>query len=174
MKRLLVLFLAAACVAVPYAAARAQSAAPPAATPSPAPAPVIKAKPRARATPAPPKDTPKRDGISGVWEIQIQRPSGTTYTHFKIAQTDNVLTGEYLDATGKKFPLAGSIDGKTVRVVVSLPDGSTLVFSGEQDGFTDMIGVLDSGKNSVPFSAAYRPKYKWLDNLSPNPGMGTP
>ncbi len=40
-----------------------------------------------------------------------------------------MLTGEYLDADGKKFPLFGSIDAKNVRVVVSLPTGATLVFT---------------------------------------------
>jgi hypothetical protein len=161
--------------------AAAQSApTPPPSAPLPAPAPAasasIKLNPKATATPAPPKDTSvKRVGISGVWEIQIQRVTGVTYTHFKIDQKDNVLTGEYLDTGGKKFPLFGSIDAKNVRVVVSLPTGATLVFTGTVDSFSDMIGMIAMTNESVPFTAAYRPKYNWLDNLAPGTGgMGVP
>ncbi len=139
--------------------------------PAPAPAASASVKIPTKATPAPPKDTPiTRVGISGVWEIQIQRISGVTYTHFKIDQKDNVLTGQYLDQDGKKYPLFGSVDGKNVRVVVSLPNGSTLTFSGTHEAFSDMIGMLALSNESVPFTAAYRPKYNWLDNLSPSTG----
>jgi hypothetical protein len=80
-----------------------------------------------------------------------------------------------LDQDGKKYPLFGSIDGKTVRVVVSLPTGGTLTFTGTQDAFSDMIGMLALSNDSIPFTAAYRPKYNWLDNLSPGTGgMGMP
>lgn len=157
--------------------AAAQYATPqPAATAAAQPATTAKKGPAPKATPAPPKDTtPPRVGISGVWEIQIQRPSGTTYTHFKIVQKDNVLTGEYLDTNNKKYPLFGSIDGKNVRVVVSLSNGATLTFNGSEDGLTDMIGMLAMANESVPFTAAYRPKYNWMDNLTPGAGgMGTP
>ncbi len=149
----------------------------PAATlPAPAPAASASVKIPTKATPAPPKDSfVPRVGISGVWEIQIQRLTGVTYTHFKITQKDNVLTGEYLDQDGKKYPLFGSVDGKNVRVVVSLPNGGTLTFVGTHDSFTDMIGMLALSNDSVPFTAAYRPKYNWLDNLSPGAGgMGVP
>jgi hypothetical protein len=157
--------------------AAAQSApTPPPSAPLPAPAASASIKVNPKATPAPPKDTSvKRIGISGVWEIAIQRISGVTYTHFKIDQKDNVLTGEYLDVDGKKFPLFGSIDAKNVRVVVSLPTGATLVFTGTVDSFSDMIGMIAMTSESVPFTAAYRPKYNWLDNLSPGTGgMGVP
>ena len=131
---------------------------------------------RGRATPAPPKDEDaNRVGISGVWEIAIQNSSGVVYTHFKLAQTGNVLTGQYLDTNGKKYPLSGTVEGKTVRVVVSMPNGTALVFNGDQEGGTDMVGTIDTAKDLVGFTAAYRPKYKWLDNLSPTPtgGAGT-
>lgn len=144
--------------------------------PTPAPAAATVKIPGAKATPAPPKDTANtRVGISGVWEIQIQRVTGVTYTHFKIDQKDSVLTGQYLDTDGKKYPLFGSIDGKNVRVVVSLPNGSTLTFNGTHEAFSDMIGMLALSNESVPFTAAYRPKYNWLDNLSPGTGgIGQP
>ena len=175
-------FLIVAAFALALAAQSAARAAAPTPAPSiapaiPAPAPAASAKPAAaKATPAPPKDTtPPRVGISGVWEIQIQRLTGVTYAHFKIDQKDNVLTGQYLDTDGKKYPLFGSIDGKTVRVVVSMPNGTTLTFSGTQDAFSDMIGMLALTNETVPFTAAYRPKYNWLDNLAPGTGgMGVP
>lgn len=136
-----------------------------------------RAKPKATPTPAAPKELkPPRVGISGVWEVQIQKPSGTKYTHFKITQSGQVLTGQYLDANGKKYPLSGTVDQKDVHIVVSLPSGTALVFSGTVDENTDMEGTLDtSSSNVIGFTASYRPKYKWLDNLSPNPGLpGTP
>lgn len=129
------------------------------------------------ATPAPPKDADeKRVGISGVWEVQIQQDTGPTqYTHFKLDQNGTTLTGQYLDTSGKKFPIAGSVSGKDVHLVVSMPDGSALVFAGILDANTDMEGTISTAKDMVGFTAAYRPKYKWIDNLSPNPGLpGTP
>ena len=65
------------------------------------------------------------------------------YTHFRLEQKGNVLTGQYLDESGKEYPLAGSVDGKTVRVVVSLPNGKALVFNGTQDAGSDMVGTLE-------------------------------
>ncbi len=179
MNRSIILGSAFALALAARAAAGAQTyPSPPPGAPLPAPAPAASASVKipAKATPAPPKDTPiTRVGISGVWEIQIQRVSGVTYTHFKIDQKDNVLTGQYLDQDGKKYPLFGSVDGKNVRLVVSLPNGSTLTFSGTHEAFTDMIGMLALSNESVPFTAAYRPKYNWMDNLSPSTGgMGQP
>lgn len=132
--------------------------------------------PKTSATPAPPKDTDeKRVGISGVWEVQIQNTTGTVYTHFKLDQKGNALTGQYLDTNGKKYPLAGTVTGKDVHLIVTMADGNALVFSGTVDSGMDMEGTIDSTKDVVGFTAAYRPKYKWIDNLSPNPGLpGTP
>jgi hypothetical protein len=163
-----------------YTGAAAQTAAtPPPAPPSPnaSAAPTLPPdllatpKPKGTATPAPPKDVvPNRVGISGVWEIAIQESSGVVYTHFKLDQKGNVLTGQYLDESGKKYPLAGSVDGKTVRVVVSLPNGKALVFNGTQDAGADMVGTLEGLSDMVGFTAAYRPKYNWYDNLTPGAG----
>lgn len=156
------------------------------ATPPPAPAPMptaaagtIKATlpgANSKATPAPPKDVDaNRVGISGVWEIAIQQPAGVVYTHFKITQAGTTLTGQYLDEKGKKYPLSGSVDGKTVRLVVTLPTGNALVFEGSQDQGMDMVGTLNTAKDVIGFTASYRPKYKWIDNLAPGTsGMGTP
>ena len=142
----------------------------PQATPSPA-ATITLPTPKGTATPAPPVDTePNRVGISGVWEVQIQKTSQTVYTHFKLEQKGTALTGQYLDNNGKKYPLAGTVDGKDVHIIVSMP-GGPLVFDGTVEGGTDMEGAIDSSKDLVGFTAAYRPKYKWIDNLSPNPGL---
>lgn len=123
------------------------------------------------ASPTPPEDN--RVGLSGVWEVQIQRGERVDYTHFKLVQTQNALTGGYLDKDGKKYPLSGSVDGKNVRVVVSMPDGSTILFEGKVDGTTDMLGMLTDAKENVVFTAAYRPKEKWIDNLNTQPsGLG--
>lgn len=105
-----------------------------------------------------------------MWEVAIQEPNNVVYTHFKLDQKGTTLTGQYLDASGKKFPLTGSIDGKTVRVVVSLPNGSALVFNGTEDGGLDMVGTIDTSNDIIGFTAAYRPKYKWIDNLTPGAG----
>lgn len=151
---------------------------PPGALPSPAGsnASINVGGKKAAATPAPPKDVDgNRVGISGVWEVAIQRPDGVVYTHFKLTQTGTVLTGTYLDTNGKKYPLSGTIDGKSVKVIVTLPGSPPLLFNGSQDGGTDMVGTLDSTKDVVGFTAAYRPKYKWIDNLTPGTGgMGNP
>ena len=155
------------------------SASPSAAAPSPAPTdtPLINPfgppaksspKPAVSATPTPPPDN--RTGIEGVWEVQIQRGDKTEYTHFALKQTQTALTGLYLDARGKKFPLSGSIDDQTVRVVVSLPDGTTQLFTGKLTGTTDMLGMLATAKENIPFTAAYRPKEKWIDNINAQPG----
>ncbi len=125
-------------------------------------------RPAQSGTPSPPPDA--RKGIEGVWEVQIQRGSKTDYAHFRIAQTGTTVTGTFLDNAGKRFPLAGSVDGETVRLVVSMPDGTSLLLEGRLDGTTDMIGMFTTGSEQVPFTAAYRPKEKWIDNLNASPG----
>ncbi len=148
---------------------------PPGALPSPAGSSATITLPTRRrsSTPAPPKDVDaNRVGISGVWEVALQQSDGVVYTHFKLSQAGNILTGTYLDDKNKRYPVSGSIDGKDVRLVVSLPDGSDLVFKGTQDANTDMVGTLDSAKNTIGFTAAYRAKYKWTDNLNPTPAGG--
>ncbi len=176
MKRFWFPLIVAALMAAPaYGQTLPAPSASPSVSPAPSAPPSPPARPRGKATPAPPKDVDEnRAGISGVWEVAIQRDNGVVYTHFKLAQSGSVLTGQYLDQDGKKYPLAGSVDGKTVRVVVSLPNGAAMIFNGSQDGGTDMVGTLDTTRDLVGFTAAYRPKYKWIDNLTPGTGAGTP
>ena len=127
-----------------------------------------KSTPAPKGTPTPPPND--RKGIEGVWEVQIQRNANTSYEHFQLKQTGTALTGTYLDGGGKKYPLAGSLDGTSIRLVVSMPDGSTRLLEGRLDGTTDMIGMFTDPKESVPFTASYRPKEKWFDNVNPQPG----
>jgi hypothetical protein len=140
---------------------------------------VILSKPTARPenyddtpspSPSPGKDA--RKGIEGVWEVQIQRPTDTEYTHFQLKQDQNAVTGLYMDKDKNKFPLAGSLDSKSLRIVVTMKDGSTLVFTATLDGTTDMLGMLSMGDQSIPFTAAYRPKENFGDNINPQPGLG--
>lgn len=152
---------------------------------TPAPLPSGFAMPGAYASPGaspggspPPPPSDARKGLEGVWEVQIQRNDRTDYTHFKLAQTGTALTGTYLDKAGKRFPLAGSVDGQQIRLIVSLPDGTTILLEGRLDGTTDMLGMLTTSKEQIPFTASYRPKEKWIENVNPAPGgmggMGQP
>jgi hypothetical protein len=169
-------------VAAPFARGPAAAATPPPtpppigtpATPGPAasvitlpgasPAPKTYGKP----TPSPPPNA--RKGLDGVWEVEIQHPSTTDYTHFAIKQQGDALTGTYLDARGKKYPIAGSVDGESVRLIVTMPNGTTLLLEGKLDGTTDMIGMLTTPDGQTPFTAAYRAKEKWIENVNPSPG----
>jgi hypothetical protein len=139
-------------------------------TPS-ATAPVKGGKPGA--TPSPPPQT--RVGLDGVWEVQIQHPNITDYTHFKLTQTGSAVTGTYLDGKGKRFPLAGTVSGDAIRMIVTRPDGSTIVMEARLDGTTDMVGMFTTPNEQTPFTAAYRPKEKWIENVNPSPGgLGAP
>lgn len=124
--------------------------------------------PKVKATPTPIPD--ERKGLDGVWEVQIQRGPETTYEHFNIKQTGTTLTGIYLTQDKKKYPIAGTLDGSNVRLVVTLADGSTILLEAKVDGTTDMLGMFTDSKERVPFTAAYRPKEKWIDNLNAQPG----
>jgi hypothetical protein len=102
--------------------------------------------------------------------VQIQHTNTTDYTHFKLTQEGDALTGTYLDAAGKKYPLAGSVDGQAVRLIVTMPNGTTMLLEGRLDGTTDMVGELTTPSGQVPFTAAYRAKTKFIDNVNPSPG----
>lgn len=137
------------------------------------PKPNASASAKPGATPTPPPDD--RKGLDGVWEVQIQRGANTEYEHINIKQIGTALTGTYLTQDKKRYPLAGSLDGRTVRMVVSLSDGSTIELEGRVDGTTDMLGMFTKGNDRVPFTAAYRPKEKWIDNVNAAPGgLGSP
>ncbi len=110
-----------------------------------------------------------------MWELQIQRGANTEYEHFNLKQTGAAISGTYLTQDKRKYPLAGSIDGRNVRLVVSLANGSTILLEGRVDGTTDMLGMLTDAQEQVPFTAAYRPKEKWSDNINAQPGgLGSP
>jgi hypothetical protein len=125
--------------------------------------------PQGKGTPAPPPQV--RKGLDGVWEIEIQRGAKTDYEHMKIAQTGQTLSGVYLTKDNKKYPITGSLDEQNnVRLVVTLPDGTTILLSGRVDGTTDMLGMFTNATEHVPFTAAYRPKENWLENINATPG----
>ena len=102
----------------------------------------------------------------------MQRGADTTYSHFKLAQDANGLTGIWRDAKGHTHPITGSYDGKNFRVIVTMPDKSVISFSGYVDSPTDMVGMADLGKETVPFTAAHRPKVKFLDSVGPGMPSG--
>jgi hypothetical protein len=148
---------------------------PPALGSAPFPASTEMSSPNPSETPSPTPPPDARKGIEGVWEVQIQHINGTDYTHFKLAQTGNALTGTYLDQKGKRYPLSGSLDGQDVRLIVSMPNGTTMLLEGHLDGTSDMIGMLTTDKGQVPFTAAYRAKEKWIENVNASPGgIGSP
>lgn len=124
--------------------------------------------PAGSASPSPPPDA--RKGLEGVWEMEIQRGAKTDYAHFNLAQTGTTLTGTYLDTAGKKYPIAGSVDGQSIRLVVSMPDGTSLLLEGRLQGTTDMEGILTTAQEQVGFTAAYRPKERFMDNINAAPG----
>lgn len=124
----------------------------------------------APASPAPSPSAGSRKGLEGVWEVQIQRPNSTDYSHFQLAQDGDALRGTYLDRSGKRYPLVGNVDGQAIRMIVTLPNGTTLLLEGRLDGTTDMVGELTMPDGAVPFTASYRPKEKWIENVNPSPG----
>ena len=171
----LLFFAGALDARTPAAAATPPPTPPPIGTPA-SPEPTVSALPST--TPLPmgtvgPSPSPPpagRKGIEGVWEVQIQHPTGTDYTHFAIRQEGDVLSGTYLDTRGKKYPIAGTVDGQAVRLIVSMPNGTTLLLEGRLDGTTDMAGMLTAPGGQVGFTAAYRAKEKWIENVNPSPG----
>ena len=130
--------------------------------------PVTGATPATASRPKP-SAPPARKGIEGVWEVAIQHMNNTDYTHFSLAQQGDQLTGTYTDGKSK-YPLTGTLDGQAVRLIVSLPSGTTMVLEGKLDGTTDMIGLMTSPKGEVPFTASYRAKTNWIENVNPAPG----
>ena len=139
-------------------------------TTMPTPMATFTPRPAAAVKPSPTPPPNARKGLDGVWEVAIQHPAATDYTHFNIKQDGDTLTGTYLDARGKRYPLAGSVDGQAVRLIVTMPNGTTLLLEGKLDGTTDMVGMLTMPNGQVPFTAAYRAKEKWIENVNPSPG----
>jgi hypothetical protein len=134
----------------------------------PAPGVTPTVMPAYKPTPSPPPNA--RKGLDGVWEVAIQHPATTDYSHFAIKQEGDALNGTYLDAHGKRFPLVGTVDGQNVRLIVTMPNGTTILMEARLDGTTDMIGMVTLSDAQVPFTAAYRAKEKWIENVSPSAG----
>ena len=100
--------------------------------------------------------------------MQLQRPSGTDYTHMKLVQTGTTLSGVYLDAHNKKYPLAGTVDGEAVRMIVSMPDGTTLLLEGKLDNAeatmkNNITGILHKlGAPNRTRAVTYAVRQGWL------------
>ncbi|MGA8097671.1 MAG: hypothetical protein WB810_03320, partial [Candidatus Cybelea sp.] len=92
----------------------------PAPTIAPATLPSTMPYRKTSATPSPPPNV--RKGLDGVWEVQIQRDATTDYTHFKLTQQGDALTGTYLDSHNKRYPLSGTVDGQAIRLIVAMPN----------------------------------------------------
>ncbi|HEY2476681.1 MAG TPA: hypothetical protein VGI19_18010 [Candidatus Cybelea sp.] len=122
------------------------------------------------ATPSPPPSS--RKGLDGVWEVQIQHPNATDYTHFLIKQEGDQISGNYVDAKNKKYPLVGTVDGQDVRLIVTLPGGTTILAEARLDGTTDMVGELTTSNGTMAFTATYRAKEKWIENVNASPAGG--
>lgn len=163
--------------ASPAAVTPASPDAMPAATPTPnldtilggKAAPAKGKHPSAKGSPTPAPDL--RKGLDGVWEVQIQRGPKTEYDHMNLVQNGQNIAGVYLTTDKKKYPVTGSLDGQSnVRLVISLADGTTILLEARLDGTTDMLGMFTDARERVPFTAAYRPKEKWIDNVNATPG----
>jgi hypothetical protein len=121
------------------------------------------------ATPTPPVDV--RKGIDGVWEIQIQRGANTEYEHMSLLENGETISGYYLTQDKKKYPVSGIVDDQhNVRIIVTRPDGTTILLEARVDDNTDMLGMFTDSKERVPFTAAYRAKEKFIDNVNATPG----
>ncbi|HEX4013606.1 MAG TPA: hypothetical protein VHX17_06945 [Candidatus Cybelea sp.] len=123
---------------------------------------------KSTATPSPPPSA--RKGLDGVWEVAIQHPNTTDYTHFYIRQQGDQLSGTYLDSKNKKYPLVGTLEGQNIRLIVTLPGGTTILAEARLDGTTDMVGILTMPGGDTPFTASYRAKEKWIENINASPG----
>ncbi|HEY1882151.1 MAG TPA: hypothetical protein VGG51_03800 [Candidatus Cybelea sp.] len=126
-------------------------------------------KPAASGTPSPPPASARR-GLDGVWEVAIQHSNTTDYTHLYIKQQGDQLSGTYLDSKNKKYPLVGTIEGQNVRLIVTMPGGTTILAEAKLDGMTDMVGILSMAGGDTAFTASYRPKEKWIENVNAAPG----
>jgi hypothetical protein len=120
------------------------------------------------ASPSPPPNP--RTGIEGVWEMVIQRATQPEYVHFNLKQTGTTLTGSYLDKAGKSYPLTGTVDGQHFRMIVTLPNGTSALLEGRLDGTSDMVGKLTTPQEEAYFTASWRPKEKWIENINASPG----
>ena len=132
--------------------------------------------PQAQATPA----SPAYSTLDGMWEIQRQFPNRTAYSHLRLAQKGDALSGDWL-LEGKNYPVTGTYDGHNIKLVATLPDGDATFAGYVLDG-ANMVGqLLPTAKSlgdSSAFTATHRGKSHIEFNTSPAsqfmPGPTTP
>jgi hypothetical protein len=139
-------------------------------TPAPAatsPAPAGRRGRRGTPEPAPTSsDTPEPPQFStmdGVWEVQLQPLTGTgraIYSHLRIAQKGDQLSGTWTRENNQKVPFTGTFDGRLFKL--NATDGKVAwTFSGYAENFSDMVGLLqtaDPKDKGTPFTASHRKK----------------
>ncbi len=172
----LIAISAIAAAAVPFRAT-AQSAPPAAAAASPSAAPsAVPAPPAVTPPPEPtPQVTPRRHGpkdqpdefpssaptspafatLDGTWEVQLQFIDHTDYSHFKLKQSGQSITGTW-NVDKDEYPLEGTYDGRLFKFTVKQPS-TTLQLSGYVETASDMVGIIvhEKGENTV-FTASHR------------------
>jgi hypothetical protein len=117
---------------------------------------------------AAPSDTPEPPQFStldGIWEVELQ-PLGmklASYTHLNITTTGSNISGYYQAAKkNNRYPMTGTFDGRLISMSVSMPDGTSLTFSGYVETFADMVGVYRANDKDpgTAFTAEHRKKLK--------------
>ena len=170
------------------AAAPATTIAIPATPPSPlasiTPAPAGR-RGRATASPAPspgasPSETPappQFSSLDGTWEVELQTRLKTYYSHLALKQSGQGgadVSGVW-DRDRQKLPLTGTFDGRLFKFVIK--DSATAAaareytMSGYVENFSDIVGIMNDGTKSMPFTAQHRKREKGIDV---GPGLGLP
>jgi hypothetical protein len=99
--------------------------------------------------------------VTGDWNMTLETPQGTMDMGMSLEVKQGKLTGT-LHGTQGDVPLAGTVDGKTLRMELNAdtPQGSmTIDFTGEIDGDKITNGSADlGGMGTMTWSATRAPK----------------
>lgn len=118
-------------------------------------------------TPAPPQFTT----LDGTWEVEVQMPSKTLYSHWDLRQTGQGgadISGIW-DRGGKptkKDSLTGTFDGRLFKFSAT-QGGTQYTFTGYVENYSDIVGMMSDGKNNTPFTAEHRKKEKGINQINP-------
>ncbi len=113
-------------------------------------------RPSANPSPTATPTSPAFATLDGTWEVQVQYPDHTTYAYLVLRQKDNTLSGAW--RVGKvEQKLEGTYDGRLIHLTVKQASGPDISFSGYVENASDMVGIVDFGKNNQPaFTAEHR------------------